>query len=137
MNLINFFFVLVSFMLLQFVMLKLEIRGKIWAVVFCVRKLKLVVPYLSYQKNITLIMGILHTVLVDASSPTWQLIFACLVISKSRSSSLCFSVFMHMCSTRAGVNYQMSMLSFCFMPCLFVSLGMLQTFVKCNFSVLE
>lgn len=70
MNLINFFFVLVSFMLLQFVMLKLEIRGKIWAVVFCVRKLKLVVPYLSYHKNITLIMGILHTVLVDASSPT-------------------------------------------------------------------
>lgn len=72
MNLINFFFVLVSFILLQFLMLKLEIRGKIWAVVFCVRKLKLVVlvPYLSYQKNITLIMGIRHTVLVDASSPT-------------------------------------------------------------------
>ena len=70
MNLINFFFVLVSFILLLFVMLKLEIRGKIWAVVFCVRKLHLVVPYLSYQKNITLIMGLLHTVLVDASSPT-------------------------------------------------------------------
>jgi hypothetical protein len=69
-NLINFFFVLVSFILLLFVMLKLEIRGKIWAVVFCVRKLHLVVPYLSYQKNITLIMGLLHTVLVDASSPT-------------------------------------------------------------------